>query len=162
MEIIPYRREYKEDFINLSLQWLEKDSLLEPEDIVMLDNVEAMIAEGAMLFFAVEEHTLLAACMIHPLSGGVWELCKLGVPEEHRGKGAGRAVFHACMEYAKNSGAEKVVLVSNHVLTTAIAMYERYGFTYVPLDPAYAIYKTADVQMEYCFTEGEHHADRTL
>ena len=162
MGIVSYAPQYHADFFRISMEWLEKHSLLEPEDTVMLQNIEAMLAEGAAAYCAVEDETVLAVGMIHPLGGGVWELCKLGTAEEHQGKGAGTAILRTCMEYAKAHGAEKVILVSNHVLETALKMYEKFGFRQVPLEAQYAIYETADVQMEYVFQEGDDNADRTI
>ena len=154
MEIVPYEPKYKTDFFRLNMEWLTKYNLLEPEDTVMLESIDSYIADGAMACAAVEQEEVIAVCMIRPLGDNIWELCKLAAAEAHQGKGAGRAVFLACMEYAETYGAEKVILVSNHVLERALVMYERYGFRHVPLEEQYAIYETADVQMEYEFTEG--------
>lgn len=162
MQILPYDARYQPDFFRISMEWLEKHSLLEPEDTAMLNNIESMLAEGAGTFCAVEGETVLAVGMIHPLGGGVWELCKLGTAEAHQGKGAGTAILRTCMQYAENHGAEKVILVSNHVLQKALQMYEKFGFRHVPLEAQYAIYETADVQMEYRFEEGDDNADRTI
>lgn len=163
MEVMPYEPKYKADFFRLNMEWLEGYGLLEQEDLTMMETMDGLIRQGAMAYIALEDEEVLAVCMIRPLGRNLWELCKLSAAKQHQGKGAGKAVFRACMDYAENHGAEKVILVSNHVLTKALRMYEKYGFRSVPLEPEHAIYETADIQMEYVFEkEGGSNADRTL
>ena len=82
-----------------------------------------------------------------PRSDRVWELVKLAVSPEERGRGLGRLLSSLALEYAEDRGAKKVVLVSSSKLAAAVRLYESLGFRHAPMpaDPGYA---TADVYME--------------
>ena len=149
MKIVPYEEKYKQDFIRLNTEWLEKYFVVEKEDHALFAGIDDLLAKGTMIFFAVEDGEAIAAGMMQPMGNDVWELCKLGATAKHQGKGAGKAVFLACMQYAVDHGAKKVVIVSNRILERAICMYQNYGFREVPLEPEYAIFDRADIQLEY-------------
>lgn len=101
-----------------------------------------------MIFFAVENDEVLAPCMAYRFEDKVWEICKLAATGQHTGKGAGSAVFGACMDYAIEHGAKKLTLISNHILKQALHIYEKFGFQRVDLDRGDE-YERADVQCEY-------------
>lgn len=63
-----------------------------------------------------------------------------------RGKGAGAAVLKACIDYAKNHGAEKLMIVSNRILSAAMHLYAKFGFCEVPIDNME--YERVNIQLE--------------
>lgn len=75
------------------------------------------------------------------------ELVKLAVAPSAKGLGLGRRLVEACLGFARESGVRRLVLLSNSRLTTALRLYEAFGFEQrpTPLDSKYA---TADVYME--------------
>lgn len=148
MEIVTYRKEYEKDFIKLNTAWVEKYFVMEQEDRDILYHVDEFLKKGSMIFFAVEAQHVLAACMITPFGNNTWEICKLAANEEYQGQGAGSAVFKACMDYAIEHGAEKLTLISNHILKPALHIYEKFGFQSVPVDRGNE-YARCDVQYEY-------------
>lgn len=146
MEIVPYQTKYKQDFIELNLAWIEKYFKVEPQDVEMLNNIEQIIAAGAMIYFALEADTVIATCMVMPKNDQVWEICKLAADENYQGRGAGSAVLEACMNYAKNRGAKKLLIVTNTILSAAMHLYEKVGFREVPIDEIG--YERVDIQLE--------------
>lgn len=149
MKIIPYEKKYRKTFVDLNTAWLERFYTVEPFDQDTMDRVEELIADGAMVYFAVEGEKVLATCMAMPLSDGVWELCKLAAVDQYTGTGAGSAVFETCMKYAIDHGAKKLPLISCRALKPAIHIYEKFGFREVPLDKAFWGAEKADIEMEY-------------
>lgn len=147
MEISEYQEKYKKDFIRLNTAWVEKYFIMEQADREILENVDELLNSGAMIYFAVEDERVLATCMAVPNDNNVWEICKLAADERYEGNGAGSAVFKACMDYAINHGAEKLTLISNHILKPALHIYEKFGFKRVQLQRAE--YNRADVECEY-------------
>lgn len=154
MEVIPYQEKYKKDFIALNTAWVERFFVMEQEDRNILDHVEDLLKKGSMIFFAIEDDHVLATCMAVPSDSNVWELCKLAADENCQGHGAGSAVFQACMEYAIDHGAEKLTLISNHILKPALHIYEKFGFQHVPVDRGNE-YARCDVQCEYLVPKAE-------
>jgi GNAT superfamily N-acetyltransferase len=68
------------------------------------------------------------------------------VAENYRGKGIARLLIERCLYKAREIGAEKVSLFSNHQLETAISLYAKYGFRHTEV--VNAPMETADVRME--------------
>lgn len=149
MRVIPYQECYRKDFIALNIEWIERYFTPEAADYEVLDNVDALLERGGMIYFAVEDGQVLATCMAMPLGGGVWELCKLAAAGQYTGKGAGSAAFGACMSYAADHGAEKITLISNRRLAPALHIYKKFGFREVPLNKAYWGFARADIEFEY-------------
>ena len=108
LEIIEYQKRYKKDFIELNIGWVERYFEMEQADRDVLENVDKLMEDGAMIYFAVEDDVVLATCMAIPLQESVWEICKLAATGQYTGKGAGNAVFRACMKYAVAHGAKKL------------------------------------------------------
>ena len=107
METVFYDKKYRQAFIDLNLAWIEKYFVVEPQDVAILEGVDKAVADGAGVFFVLEDGVPISTCMDLPKGGGVWEICKLAADEAHRGKGAGEAVLRACMEHAAANGAKK-------------------------------------------------------
>lgn len=146
MKIISYQEKYKKDFVDLNLVWIKKYFKVEPQDIEMLNDVENFIKKGAAVYFAVEQDKAIATCMVIPRNNQVWEICKLATDEYYMGKGAGSAVLKACMDYAKEHGAKKLMIVSNTVLSAAMHLYAKVGFKEVPIDNME--YERVNIQLE--------------
>jgi GNAT superfamily N-acetyltransferase len=68
------------------------------------------------------------------------------VTENYRRKGISRLLIEKCLDKAREIGAAKITLYSNHQLETAISLYKKYGFLHVEL--VNSPLETADVRME--------------
>lgn len=79
------------------------------------------------------------------LSPKTFELTKMAVHEDFRGKKIGRALVENAIAWAKDSGAEKIVLYSNTMLDSAIALYRNLGFQEIPVDGPY---QRTNIKME--------------
>lgn len=135
MKIVPFEEKYRQDFIDFNTEWIVSNfGFLEKHDIETFDRIDEEMDAGAMIFFAVEAETVLAACMAKPMEGTTWELCKLGSNQNVPHKGAGSAVFEASMKWALDHGAEKLFILSNSKLKPTLHIYEKYGFQEIKLD----------------------------
>ncbi len=149
MEIVEYQPKYRDDFVRLNTEWLERFYWVESFDQYAMDHVDELIEQGAMAYFAVENDEVLATCMAMPLEGTTWEICKLAARNQYTGTGAGKAVLRAAMNYAEAHGAEKLVLISCRSLKPAIHLYEKFGFHEVPYRKEFWKSEKADIEMEY-------------
>jgi putative acetyltransferase len=148
VEIVSYDAVYALDFARLNRAWLEQYFTVEPLDEEYLGDPEGHIVQpGGEIFFAVEADCVIGTCAAIPRSDGSFELAKLAVTPHAQGRGLGRALAMAVIEFVKSRGVTRVVLVSNSKLVPALRLYESMGFRHLPF-PGPPPYTEADVYME--------------
>lgn len=148
MKVIPFKEQYREDFINFNTDWIVSNfGFLEEHDIQTFEKIDEEMKKGAMIFFAIENDIALATCMAMPMEETTWEICKLGSNKNVPHKGAGSAVFKAAMEWALEHGAERLFILSNSKLKPALHIYKKYGFKEIALDDYE--YIRGDIAFEY-------------
>jgi GNAT superfamily N-acetyltransferase len=144
---VEYRPELRPEFERLNRLWLEGHSLLEPVDLVYLQEPEEhILAGGGQVFFAMDGEAVVGVCAAIRVSATSFELAKLSVDPSVRGKGLGRRLCQTVLAYAREHGAGEVLLTSHTALVEAIALYESMGFRHAPL-PEDNRYETANVFM---------------
>ena len=131
--IIDYDPRYQHELEEISLPWLLEHDLLEPVDLEMLAAPERFLADGGRVLLARWGEQIVGMVMLELQGEGVCEALKLGVREEFRGKGVGRALMEAVIQAARDAGQRRMVLTSNHKLKDALRLYEDFGFQYVEL-----------------------------
>ena len=147
ISIVPYAPAHAAAFGRLNRLWLEGFSLMEPADEADLADPEGAF-EGGAIFVAECSGTAVGVCGVRPCEAGSFEIAKLAVePALHR-RGVGRRLVERCLDAARARGATRIVLVSNSQLTSAIALYESFGFRHAPVPQHFRdTYETADVYM---------------
>lgn len=92
--------------------------------------------EGSAYFVAVSDSgTLLGGCGIFPTEGlppGCCELVKMYLSASARGRGLGRQLIDFTLEKARRKGYNQVYLETMPELRQAVAVYEKFGFRYLP------------------------------
>lgn len=125
---------------------------LEAEEAAVLEGIETTLAQGGQIFFAVDDiGNVLACCMIAPLPNGEWEIEKFCARGMYTGTGAGSACLQACLDYARERRAEKIVIVSNRKCVQALHLYRKFGFAEVPADPEKFPFDRAGIAFEQSF-----------
>jgi N-acetylglutamate synthase-like GNAT family acetyltransferase len=147
MKIITYQPQYAKYFELLNKEWLQKYFYVEPVDEYVLTHPkEAILDKGGRILFAEHEGDIIGTIAIKWLDKRNIELTKMGVTEASRGLGAGKLLFEAGINTAREMGAEKIILYSNRKLETAVSMYFKFGFVEIPLEAG--IYERADIKLE--------------
>ncbi len=147
IEIIEYRDEYAEKFRKLNLEWLDGYHLTESHDLMVLDDPRGTIIErGGAIFLAKAEDEIVGSAALMKEHEGVYEFAKFAVTKKWQGKGISKLLIEKCLTKAKDIHAKRITLFSNHQLTTAIRLYEKYGFRHIPVTDS--PFSTADVKME--------------
>ncbi len=142
-----YENNYHAAFKKLNLYWLGKYHLTEQHDLDILDNPEKKIIEGGgCIFLAMDGERVVGTAGLAKEHQGVYELVKMVVDPDWHGKGIGKMLLERCLEEARGFKAKKIFLFSNSQLTTALKMYEKYGFRNVAVTNSPML--TADVKME--------------
>lgn len=151
VEIIEYENKYQPDFYRLNEAWLDQYGLKESHDLLMMNDPESTIINaGGFIWLAKAGDTIVGSAGIMKEACGMFELVKMAVDDAYKGKGIGRLLIETCIAKAKECGAKKLELFSNHQLTTALRLYEKYGFKHVEVKGS--PFETADVKMELALT----------
>jgi len=144
---IDYENQYHNDFRQLNLAWLEQFNLVESHDLEILDHpIENVIDHGGSIFLLKEEDAIVGTAGIFKINDREYELIKMSVAPEHRGKRFGDMLLKRCIDKAREVNASKLILYSNSQLQTAIRLYERSGFKHLAVVDA--PFETADIKME--------------
>jgi GNAT superfamily N-acetyltransferase len=145
--IIEYTPAYAADFKKLNLEWLDKYGLTEEGDLLMLNHPEREILDtGGVIYLAKVGDAVAGSAALINESEGIFELAKMAVIDRFKGKGISKLLIEKCLDKATALGAKKIYLQSNSQLTTALALYEKYGFRHIPVVNSH--YANADVMME--------------
>jgi putative acetyltransferase len=154
--VITYREEFRAAFEQLNRDWIERYFVLEPADRELFRDPEALILDrGGEIFFVVEGTRVLGTCAVLRHTEDEYEIAKMAVAPEARGRGLGDRLMEAATGFARSRGAGKIIIVSNTVLEPAIRLYRKHGFVEVPL-AADARYRRANIRMELELPGGGH------
>lgn len=135
MEIITFDPQYAEQFKDLNLEWLEHFFVVEPHDEEVLGNPEKYIIKpGGNIFFVKDDDKILATVALMKMEEGVFELTKMAVSPEARGKNIGQKLMRYALDYAKQQGWKKLIIYSNRKLENAIHIYKKFGFEEIPIE----------------------------
>ena len=129
-----YETRFDKDFFVLNKAWIEESWILEESDKKDLLNPKKIIDNGGQVFFAVEDQNAIGTVAMIKNSDYKFELAKMTVKENYRGKGIANKLMDQCLDFAKQKNTKEIFLISNDSLTTARNLYDKYGFNEVDLD----------------------------
>ena len=147
-EVVTYQEAWRGEFERLNRECIETWFDLEEADLAPFrDPVAKIIRPGGQIFFVVDAGKVLGTCAVIAHRPEVHEIAKMAVAPEARGKGYGDLLMEAAMEFSRQAGARRIIIVSNTRLAPAIRLYEKHGFVRVPLE-AHEQYARADIRLE--------------
>lgn len=137
-------------FRRLNEEWIERYFRVEPKEAVILANPGGTILDaGGKIFFALVDEQRVGCCALRRMSDREFEVAKMAVTPEFQRAGIGRKLLRAVIEAGRASGARRLYLETNHILTPAIRLYESMGFRHLPPERIVrSEYARADVYME--------------
>ena len=145
--IITYKPAYRQKFIALNTEWLEKYFKVEPHDKRVFENIEAQILiPGGEIFFCLCDGVVAGTVAMQKIDDNIFELAKMAVTEKYQGIGLSNLLMESCISFAKTKNASKIILLSNKSLKPAISLYVKFGFIETPMEPT--DYSRANIQME--------------
>ena len=148
IRVIPFDPAYARAFADLNYQWIEESYGVEPHDRELLDHpFENVIAQGGEIFFALVDFVAAGTVAMVKMDEEHFELAKMAVSPEFRGRKIGDALMLACIDHARSHGAKSIILESNTKQEAAIRLYRKHGFVEVPLDPN-SHFVRANIRME--------------
>ena len=150
-EVVRFKPELAQCFESLNREWIEEYFEIEDADLVIFaDPFKEIVEPGGQIFFVIADGKPVGTCALVRLNAQVFELAKMAVSSEARGRGYGDLLISGVINFAKEAGAERLILVSNTQLKPAIGLYQKHGFKSVPITDA-EDYKRVDIQMELKF-----------
>lgn len=137
-------------FRTLNEEWITRYFTLEPKDREILnDPVNSILRKGGHIFMAYAGAEAVGCVALIPMRVGVYELSKMAVSPQLRGRGIGRRLLQHAIAQAKCLGARSLFLGSNTRLKDAVHLYESVGFRHVEPERLPPMpYSRADVFME--------------
>lgn len=152
IKIVPFSSEYAHAFYTLNIEWLDTFFYVEAYDKEVLSNPEKyIISPGGHIFFAVEHDKVLGTVALLKRGDNEFELTKMAVLPEQRGRKIGQQLMQYCIDFAKTSHFSKLFLYSNTKLANAIYIYRKYGFVEIPVE-ADSPYERSNIKMEFLFS----------
>ena len=135
-------------FLQLNEVWIRRYFAMEPKDEATLKDPQGKILDhGGRIFMAVlDDGAAVGCCALLEIANEGYEVAKMAVSDDHKGKGIGRKLLQHAIQAAWASGAKHLYLETNHMLTPAITLYQSVGFQHLPQKPSE--YTRADVYME--------------
>ena len=132
--IVGFNKKYSEQFFILNKAWIEESWRLEDSDKKDLLTPDKIVENGGQVFFALENKIPVGTAAMIKSSEDRFELAKMTVQEELRGKGIANMLMDECLKFAKQNKANEIFLISNDSLKIARNLYDKYGFKEVNLD----------------------------
>jgi GNAT superfamily N-acetyltransferase len=120
-------------FRTLNEEWIARYFRLEAPDIETLGDPEtAILRKGGSIFMVYADSLPVGCAALIPLGQGVYELSKMAISPQLRGRGLGRRLLLHVIAQARLLGATSLFLGSNTRLADAVHLYESVGFRHVP------------------------------
>src|SRR5689334_22947272 len=100
IEIVEFDPAYASDFARLNYHWIAETYGIEQHDRDILDHPQqSVIGVGGQIFFAVSGRKVAGTVAMIPFEEDAFELTKMAVDPEFRGRGIGDDLMMACIEF---------------------------------------------------------------
>jgi N-acetylglutamate synthase-like GNAT family acetyltransferase len=148
LKIISFEEIYAKAFYLLNIEWLETFFYVENFDKEVLSNPKKYIIDkGGHIFFLFENTMIIGTVALMKKKDKIYELSKMAIIPEKRGKNMGQYLMDYCIDFAKNMRLNKLILYSNTLLENAIHIYKKKGFKEIPVEKN-CPYKRSNIKME--------------
>jgi len=102
VSIVPFQDKYSKYFYNLNYDWLKEYFYVEEYDEKVLRNCkEEIINKGGYIFFAIYKSDVVGTMALLPREKKIYELNKMAVKKDLRGKGIGHKLIQFIIDFAK-------------------------------------------------------------
>ncbi|MBT8394623.1 MAG: GNAT family N-acetyltransferase [Bacteroidia bacterium] len=148
-EIVAFKTAYSKDFYKLNIEWLSKLFYVEPYDEEVLSNpMKYIINKGGYIFFAkLNEKVVGTVALMSMDIENTFELTKMAVSPNYRGKKIGQQLMEHCLKFAKEEKLRTLIIYSSRKLKNAIYIYKKYGFKEIPVE-ADCYYDRCDIKLK--------------
>ncbi len=129
IQIIPFKQELAPLFKSFNEIWLTELFDVDEQDRAILSDPQHWIIDkgGHILFIRLNDE-VVGCCALINHGDGKYELAKMAMLPEYRGRGLGQKLGSAVVDLAKSLGARSLFLVSSTQLSPALSLYRKLGF----------------------------------
>ena len=110
------------------------------KDADLNDINDYYFASGGTFFVGIEDGRVVGTAGVRKLEGDLCEIRRIYLNEELRGKGYGKKLFMAALDFAEKN-CSGVMLKTDSTLTKAIDMYLKQGFTLQKIERGYLYFE---------------------
>jgi N-acetylglutamate synthase-like GNAT family acetyltransferase len=135
------------EFVRLNELWITEYFELEEADRRLAADPYKIVRDGGHILGLVENGRVVGVCALFKDSPSVFQLARMAVAPDQRGKGYGGILIEAAIAKARDDGAQSLYLLSNTVLAPALALYRKLGFQTVSEGP-HPVYSRCNIVME--------------
>ncbi len=150
-KIIDYQPAHQPFFEQVYREWFTTHFHVPTEpidDFVLTQPERAILAKQGAILIATCEERLAGFVALKKVDQFTYELTKMAVHPDHRGKGLGEAICRAALDRAETLGAKCLILYSHTSLGPALHIYRKLGFKEVPLEKGLYSDFRCDLKME--------------
>ncbi|GAA3958515.1 hypothetical protein GCM10022246_10100 [Pedobacter ginsengiterrae] len=147
--IVAYEMKYHAAFKAINEEWISTHFQMEQEDYNSLENPQEFILNrGGKILVALLNNKPVGVCALIKMKDSEYdfEMAKMAVSPEARGKKIGWLLGIKIIETAKAIGAKTLYLESNTILKPAISLYYKLGFEKIV--EQHTAYKRCNIQMK--------------
>jgi len=135
-------------FAELNIAWIRELHTVEASDQAMYDYPERYAEGGNSIFAVLDGEVVCGVCALKQDEDGGWELTKMAVAPDFRGRGIGELLMETVEGYARDElELERIYLISNTKNAAAIRLYRRRGWV-VTFEGPHPRYGRANIGME--------------
>jgi ribosomal protein S18 acetylase RimI-like enzyme/DNA-binding MarR family transcriptional regulator len=158
IEILDYKPQFKRYFKSLNLEWLRAYHSVEEQDERLLsDPYGRVVKTGGFVLFARLDKKIIGTVALIRHNQHLYQLTKMAVTPEARGRQAGRKLALEAIERARSAGAKRVVLQTSPRLIAACNLYRSLGFVEVSATPPWTTpYKRRSIAMSLNLKSWKH------
>ncbi len=149
INIVTHQEEYASPFYDLNIEWLETYFYVEEFDKEVLSKPQQYIIDpGGHIFYAKQGDEILGTVALMKENEKSFELTKMAVAPNQRGKKIGQKLMQYCIDFAKENNFDRLFLYSNTKLENAIYIYRKFGFIEIPVEKD-SPYDRSNIKMEF-------------
>ena len=144
----------EEAFRLLNEEWIVPLFGLEDADRKILGDPQThILAHAGQIYMALDGEKRVGTCALVKMGEGEYEVAKMGVSSELRGRGIGRLLLEFILADARKIGAKRLYIESNSTLKSALHLYESVGFQHLPPGQGHPHFARGNIFMELWLDE---------
>ncbi len=130
LRIVEYRDDLADTFARITEEWVCAMFALEEEDLAIIRHPREHIVDagGVILFVEDAQLGIIGTGALMRMPDGAYEITKMGVTAQARGRGAGEFLLRHLLARAQLLGVERLFLLTNTACASAVRLYEKLGF----------------------------------